>query len=314
MRGRGRRWLGTILLAAIFGAGASLPAYAKVTRVKPSSHAGAVRVLLGKKTNLYHKATRAKPAVYEIAGPTRVRILARSLAPSVGSRKQAVHVELDGKPAKGLTLPITVSGKAALRRGGKVGVMRERILDLPSGTHRLCIQPGGAAGAVAVRLYRGVPSKATRWIPYSPQSFARAVRVRSGDREETWYRQTADTPVGMTVHGPLRMRVSTRLDFDLNAGTTQSYVVRVLLDGKPLESFSLKSQASHTTTYPDLPEITPGMPREFSVSVPGGTHRVEFQLEGTTAPAASLRILVPQTDLKKQTRAATPKVNGKGRT
>lgn len=314
MKHRAWRWMGTVALAVVLVSGESLPALAKVTRVKPSGHAGSVRVLLGKKTNLYHKATRAKPATYEITGPTRVRILARSLAPSVGKRKQQVVVELDGAPARGLTLPITVSGKAALRGSGKIGVMRERILEVPAGPHRLRIHPSGPTGAVAVRVLRGVASRAPRWTSYAPHSFARAVRVRSGDREETWYRFTATSPVGVTVHGPLRMKVATRIDFDLNAGTTQSYVLRVMLDGQPKESFSLSSQASHTTTYPELPEITPGMPREISFRVPAGTHRVEFQLEAATAPGGFLRIRVPQSDLQNQRRSATPRVNGKGRT
>ena len=313
MSGRMRGRIG-IFWASLFAAGflmaAAAPAAAKVTRIKPTSHAGTVRVRLGKKTSLYHKASATKPVVYEVTGPTRLRILARSLPPDAGKKSQKLSLTIDGKPQKSLTLSRKTSSQAALRGGAKVGTLTTREIEIPAGPHKVFVR--AATGSVAaLRAYRGAPSRATTWVPFAPEGFARSLRVRSGDAEETWYRFTPQTPATMTIHGPLRLKVSTRVDFDVNAGVTQSYVLRVVVDGKPKESFALKSRASHTVSYPELPEITPGLAREILTSVPAGTHRISFQLEGTTAPGAALRIRAPQSELKKQVKKATPRARGR---
>lgn len=297
--------LTTGLLAALLSL-AAVPTFAALTRVKPTAHAGTVGVRLGKKTNTYHKATAARPVLLTVQGPTRLRILARSLPPDAGRRTQRVRIELDGKPARGLALKRTASGKAALRGGAAVGLLRTRTLEIPAGPHQVRILPEGPESAVALRVFRGTKTKsAERWVNFAPQTFSRSLRARDGDRESTWYRFAPGSPLGLTVHGPLHLRVTTRLDFDQNAGSTQHYVVRVFLDDKPLESYSLKSQASHVVTYPEMPEVTPGMGRDLAFEVPAGTHRVRLELEGTTAPGAAARVQVLQKDLLRQTKAAS---------
>jgi hypothetical protein len=66
-----------------------------------------------------------------------------------------------------------------------------------------------------------------------------------------------------------------------------------LLDGAAWKSVPSKSRASHTATYPDLPEITPGIGQILDLEIPAGMHDVAFHLEGTTAGGAALRIRVP---------------------
>jgi hypothetical protein len=160
------------------------------------------------------------------------------------------------------------------------------------------ISPTARDVSVALRVLRmQAKPKPTKWIPFAPESFQSAIRLQSRDTEFTYYRFDMREPVAVTIQGPLRLKVLTRLDFGTERGYTQAYVVKVFLDGEPWKNFSLTSSASHTAVYPDLGEITPGVGRDFILAVPAGSHDVKIYLDCTTASAASLRIVVPEREL-----------------
>ena len=74
-------------------------------------------------------------------------------------------------------------------------------------------------------------------------------------------------------------------------------MIQALLDGELWKTFPLESKASHTSTYPEFSEITPGRGRIIELEIPDGTHEVSFTLNGTTASGAALRIRVPKKEL-----------------
>ncbi len=272
---------------------------AAVTRVKPKVHAGVVKLRVGQKTSSYHRTTQARPAQFTVHGPTRLQILARNLFLPAGPAPVRLRVEVDGKPAKTLRLKASVSKKAAAAKGGRVGPLQRTTVEIPAGVHRVRVVPENPSGMAAVRAFKGTPARAakTRWIAFAPQTCERSLILRSGDREETWYRFTTQKPAGMTIKGPLRLKVSTRLDFDQHAGPSQGYVVQAAIDEKSV-GYSLKSRASQVATYPELLEIVPGMAQSFTIQVPAGTHQVTLRLDGTTATGAAVRILVPERELR----------------
>ena len=108
---------------------------------------------------------------------------------------------------------------------------------------------------------------------------------------------TGQKPAELHVRGPLRLQISTRLDFDQHAGMSQGYVVRVALDSTS-RSYSLKSRASQVAMYPEMTEIVPGMAQTFTIKAPAGMHTIVLRLDGTTATGATLRVRVPERELK----------------
>lgn len=308
------RALGLVVLAAFLGGMIAAPlALAQTTkrpvparvhksvvkRVKPTVHAGVVKVRVGKKISLYHRTTQARPAQFAVQGPMRVQVLARNIFAATGAAPVRLRLELDGKPVKTLRLKAAASKKATLAEGGAVGGLYRATVEVPAGAHKVRVVPENAAGMAAVRLFKGnaVRGGKVRWVAFAPQAYERPLILRTGDKEDTWYRFTPQKPVEMTIRGPLRLKVSTRLDFDQHAGPSQGYVVRAFVDAKS-ESYSLKSRASQVGTYPEMGEIVPGMAQTFTISVPAGIHKVSLRLDGTTAVGATARILVPERELK----------------
>jgi len=282
------RWLWVVVALMV----CAWPAGAESERVKASAHGGIVKVQIGKDSRVYYQATVLKPVEMTVTGPTRLRVMARHMAPEADPNPVVLQVFIGNAPPKTMSIR-AVSSRTASAAGGPVGARVDRSFNIPEGRHRVRIVPMEAGTAAAVRIYRGTAKKAkVTWVPFAPMNYEKALRVRSGDTESTCYRFTAAKAVEMPIIGPLRMRVSTRVDFGMTNGTTQSYVVKVLLDGKPWRSIPLKARASHTVTYPDLPDVTPGGARSFELEVPAGRHRVSVLLNGTGEGAATAAVRV----------------------
>ena len=272
MRRRGT--LGPVLvvaLALVLGGGlseSSMAAKKLSNRIRPAASAGSVKVMIGKKSGTYHKATKAKPVVFAIKGPATIRILSRYLFPSpelTKSTPYAFRVEVGTTTLRTETKKAGVSKQARLEGGVKLGTLEKSTIRLPAGTHRVRIVPVDGDASIAVRILKGTGKKvAIRWASFQPDAGVKAVRLHEKDQESTVYRFGPAQPVRVSLRGPLKMRVTTRLDFGLTNGVTQSYVIKAALDGKPWKSFTLKSTASHTASYPDLAQITPGTGRSSS--------------------------------------------------
>ncbi len=264
------------------------------SRPRPSKHDGTVRIIDGGKGYTFYRAEADSPVFYTLRGPATYRISARNLEPGRGVQRMAV--EIDGQTTRIMTLSGR-SSKTATQPSGEVGRLARATIKLPAGRHKVALVPQSPEGAVAARIVEGQTARKVQWIAFAPDGYERALRCLSGDAETTWYRTTPAKPVVTTVRGPLRMKVTSRLDFGASNGYTQSYVIRVALDGRPWKSYSLKSRSSHTCSYPELPELTPGGARDIMIEIPAGLHKVEMILDGTTSTGAALQIRVPKQEV-----------------
>jgi hypothetical protein len=294
-----------LALATVFCIGAGAPASpaaaAPSKAVKPISHGGTVKVRIGQKTLTYYRSSAKNPVELSVAGPTPLRILSRHIYGDSAKSDRvsySLRVEIDGVVLKTTSLKAGASGRATLAGGAKIGGLKESIVQIPAGQHAVRIYPTAKGRRIALRLYLdGGTKSAGKWIPFAPDKFLEAARLHEKDRETTYYRFNQTNPVELTIRGPLSLRVHTRLDFGTTNGYSQKYVARCLLDGKPWKSFALSALASHTATYPEHPEITPGAERLISLSVPYGPHQVTVLLDGTAALGGALRIQVNQKQL-----------------
>ncbi len=295
---------GRIVLSLVVTAALALTlapaASAASKRIRPVSHGGRVQVGIGAKKFTYHTASKEKPVVFRVKGPLPVKILSRCLfTDAPGATTYHLRLEIDGVELRTITEKAGISARAAIAGGGKIGSLEKAIVQIPSGDHRVRLFPTEPGARVAVRVFTGTGKRtAAKMVPFAPEKFLQAVRLHAGDLETTLYRFDAVRPIEVPIHGPLHLDIGTRIDFGSSNGYTQAYVIKANLDGRPWKSFALKSRASHTVAYPDLPEITPGVERTIQLDVPSGSHVVSITLDGTTAAAAALRIRVPERELK----------------
>jgi hypothetical protein len=294
--------LRTSLLLAPLALAALFPwhAAASASRIDPTSHAGALRVDLGNKSSLYHKATKAQPFEFRVKGPLVIRVLSRYLFEGPESAEPTSYglvLAIDNLEIKKISETANVSKKATLD-DAPIGTLERATVTIPAGDHKVRVHPTGENEVIALRLFKGDGKKAKlKWVTFAPQVYEKALRLQGRDSEVTYYRLTRDHKVELTLRGPMRLKVMSRVDFGTERGHTQAYVIKVLLDEEEWKSYPLKSRASHISTYPEMPEITPGMGKEFSLKVPEGDHKVTLVLDCTTSEGASVRILVVERDL-----------------
>jgi hypothetical protein len=273
----------------------------KSSIVKPAPGAISVKIRAGKKTLTYYSATTVSPLEYRVRGPLPIRIFTRCTYASPSDAKTTIYrvaVTVDESPLTSRSLRSLVSKKVKGEAGAPLGAMRKILVRVPVGEHVIRIAPVDP-NPILVRVLAGTGKKAhAKLVPYQPESYVKAVRLLDRDLETTVYRFTPTQPVTLSLHGPVPLRLTTRLDFGTTNGVTQSYLIKVEMDGKPLKAFALKSAASHTATYPDLGEITPGRGRSVDFKVPRGMHHISIALAGTTAEGASARIEIPQRESK----------------
>lgn len=271
-------------------------------RIDPLSKTDAVRVRVGGKLKTYHRATSNDPVEFRIRGPVQIRVLSRLLFDGDPPRREfryRLRMEIDGTELRTLRQKGSVSKRAFLASGGLVGSLEKSIVRIPHGTHTVRVFPEEEGVEVGLRLFHGDGKPSTvNWISFAPETYEKAVRLHTGDTETVYYRFSAEKPVTLFLRGPLRMKVRTRIDFGQEQGYYQKYVIKTMIDGEHYRNFSLKGRASHTSTYPDLPEITPGVGRDIEIQVPGGRHAVTISLDCTTAGSAALRILIPEKAVK----------------
>lgn len=293
-----RVWL--ILLAGIVALTPATTADGKAAskRIKAAASAGATQIKIGEKLSSYDLASKQRPVEIRVKGPVPLRVLSRFVfADPAGpeTRSYRIRAEIDGIELRTAMENFAVSKTARTEAGGRIGTLETTTLRVPAGDHRIRLFPIEDGVTLALRVLKGTPAKAkVKWVSFQPEGYAEAARLQEKEVESTVYRMTQTYPVTLTVRGPMRMQVTTRLDFDHTNGVTQSYVIPVLLDGKAWKSFALKSRSSHTAIYPDFPEIVPGLGRSFEIAIPSGVHKVSIGLEATTARGASVRVRIPE--------------------
>ncbi len=290
-----------LLLFLLGGAALFVPtaAGAASSRIHPLGEPAEARIRVGGSVSVYHCATLDEPLVFRVQGPTPVRLICRELLDpekAVSDESYQVRLEIDGVELRTITFTSGESRKARMAGTDQpVGALGKKIVRIPAGDHNLRILPREEETSIAIRLFRGDGKpKEIRWVAFAPESYIRPVRLHTRDSETTYYRFDDEVPAALHLIGPARLKVRTRVDFGHVRGYSQNYTVMTLMDGELFRTHTLKARASHTSIYPDFPRITPGTGRDITIEVPRGHHKVSFYLADTTAEAASLRILIPE--------------------
>jgi len=290
-----RAAFGLVLFVLLLAAGVSRAAD---VRVHPTDESTLIRVRVDGRWSTYHTATRAHPLDFEIDGPATIRVLSRLLPGGEVVEMPdtyRIRLEVDGIPLRVLEEESGLSRRARSEGGVRVGALRRQTVRLPAGTRSLRIIPDAPDQVVALRVFRGEGSKKNiQWVSFAPQEYMMAVRLQSRETEVVYYRFGEDDPVCCEVYGPLQMKVLTRIDFEKEHGFSQKYAIKVYLDDQLVKTWPFKARVSHVSTYPDLPEITPGLGQTLMIDVPEGKHTITIQLDCTTARSASLRVFIPE--------------------
>ena len=295
-----------LLAATVLLTGAPPAAHARTAWVSVGDLDGGRAVCLdvGGRHLEYTGLATGQAATVTLQGPRRLKLIARYMFAATDDSRL------------GYTVTVTVDGREALRKtftarplasvdpcgdDGLVSALRKGYLELPAGQHTVTMTATAEGqGSVAVRLFRQVKRTRDHWMSLAPADFGevRELEFASGNRS-AYYTFDHAQPLRLQVHGPTRLRVRTRLDFDHVMNGSQNYTLEVCRGGEVWRTFHFDATRLETAVYVDRPDILPGSRREFTITVPRGDHELSIRCVRPQACGVAASVDIPRRDLER---------------
>ena len=272
---------------------------------QPRSQADEICLSSAGRQYTYVLLSETEPAVYQITGPRRLKIVARGLVAAGAQERQRY------------TVVVTVDDREVLRKAfsadphpdmalcdeeAVVTALRRAYIKLGKGRHRVAVTAiADGGGRVAGRLFLESRKPSTGTVPFAPETYSEMTTLQfESGKQSDYYRFESGTPLGFTVSGPTTLHVYTRLDFDQTMKGSQEYSLEVLRDGEHLRDYSYHTRKLATALYTDRPELLPGSRKKLTLTVPAGRHRYEIRCRRPETCGIAARIRLPKSDLEER--------------
>lgn len=296
--------MGLFVTALIVGALALAPreAAAAWRGLKPADSAGEVCLAVKGETFDYALLDRTKPAVLEVRGPRRVKIVSRYLfgPGDGGTGVYTLRVLMDGEEVlrRSYTSPL-LAGASRCTGGGEASALRSTILRVPTGKHQIQVyaEPEGE-GRASARFFREVKRAKTKEVPFAPERYDAVAELQfASGSTSTYYLFDAEKPLGFSVTGPTTLKVYTRLDFDHRMNGAQAYALELLRDGVSVNTYHYQTAKLNSASYLKRPLVLAGERKLLRIPVPRGRHHYELRCVRPEACGIAAQIFIPEADV-----------------
>lgn len=293
--------LAAALLAAAFAL-APREAAAAWRGLKPADSAGEVCLAVKGETFDYALLDRAKPAVLEVRGPRKIKIVSRYLfgPGDAGTGVYTLRVLMDGEEVlrRSYSSPL-LAGAARCTGGGEAAALRSTTLRVPTGRHQIQVYAEvEGEGRAAARFFREVKRAKAKDVAFAPERYGAVSELQfASGSTSTYYLFSAESPLGFSVTGPTTLKVYTRLDFDHRMNGAQAYALELLRDGVSVNTYHYQTDKLSSAHYLKRPLILPGERKVLRIPVPRGRHHYELRCVRPEACGIAAQILIPEADV-----------------
>ena len=294
-----------LALSALVMTTAPAKASTRWVGTQPREQAGEICLSSSGRQYGYVLLDAATPAVYQINGPRRLKVVARGLAAAGSNERQryTVIVTVDDREVLRKSFSADPHPDMSLCDGdGTVTALRRANLKLAKGRHRVTLTAiAEDDGQVAARLFLESRKPSSGTVPFAPETYSEVTTLQfESGKQSDYYRFESGTPLGFTVTGPTTLHVYTRLDFDQTMKGSQEFSLEVLRDGEHLRDYSYHTGKLATAFYTDRPELLPGSRKKLTLTVPAGRHYYEIRCRRPEACGIAARIRLPKSDLEER--------------
>lgn len=142
-----------------------------------------------------------------------------------------------------------------------------------------------------------VPSaQAGKWQAVDRITGQTPVTVTLQEKPRTYFRVAPDSPLTLTVDGPVRLRLVSRAELPPGTNRAVSYRVKVVEGNKILKEHATESSAAESARRPDSDAVI-CKSRSLQVEIPGGSHRVTVSVTGSSLVLVRLLLASPKRDV-----------------
>lgn len=131
-------------------------------------------------------------------------------------------------------------------------------------------------------LAGAAPVRAERWTAIERLPDAAPVEVLVRDKPRIYFRLVAERPLEVSIEGPVRLRLTTRVLLPSGAKTVATYQVRASEGDRALDQLSTESSAASEARLQGSSQVV-GKSRKLTLDLPAGRHLVRLDLAGASA-------------------------------
>jgi hypothetical protein len=234
----------------------------------------------------YYLLTSSQPLEFKVQGPTWLRVYTRLWWPDGVDWEQQYRLSLwQADVERPLQFESRMSGSSFGPDRRRVGRWRSFYVQVPAGVNSYRLKLDDApCDTVGIRFTFRAPRP---WQPVAvPGS---GLVLADGADTARMTRLEPGKPLGVTVSGPCRVRVSARLNFVPSMVGAQNFVLTVNQGERQLATDNFRVSRSGAA-YADEPGLVPSSRKNLRFNLGEGTHRLSITLSGTLAGSAGVMV------------------------
>lgn len=276
----------------------------KTRTVIPKNSKNIVKTIVGGKEWNYFPLHHNNSTVLQLEGPGKLKIISRIRFTNKeeDDLEYSIIYRINGSEKRSHTFTDVVQSQSACYLKGKLGipgVEGDVFINIPSGENSVEVWKGKDTHRVAVRfLFTPHKEKKAVLTPLTPSSFIEPVDLVNDERITVYYRFSESAPLKLSVIGPTKLKLLTRLEYTSLMKGRISYRICVKEDGKTKNSFSLCGIKSESAEYKKKGGLIPGKANEIYINVPKGLHNYEIVPLDKELGTIIARVLFPKKDVK----------------
>lgn len=150
-------------------------------------------------------------------------------------------------------------------------------------------------GAMAAGIMGPQVAFSGRWEGIDKIPGQTPVTVLVKDKPRIYFRITQATPLTLELHGPIRLRVVSRVELPAESKQPVSYHLKVLEGSQVLDEQTTESALSSVVKIAEGNRPV-GKSRRLVADIPPGSHRITLTIEGVPAVLVRLLEAAPRTE------------------
>lgn len=241
----------------------------------------------------YQLLTKTRPLVINVDGPTWLRVYTRIpvRADEKGVKRYKLILQENDLKERFITLE-TERSRVARMADVRLSKWRSFYIRVPRGpnTYRVVIWTA-PSDSVLARVAYEAPVK---WQDIPPAAYNAKLQATEEEKVIDYFEATTARPVVVSITGPAKLKVITRLGYSPAMNDDQVYNVTVKDNDRIVKNSNFRAYRSETTAYHNRLDVVPSNPHSFYLTLKKGSHRLEFSIAGSQAEAAGFRFLVPR--------------------
>ena len=227
---------------------------------------------------------REDSLIYQVNGPARIELITRYPSPEKSNKSQRFSYQLIVDNEE----PITINHRYKLQKSIRsvqhpshyYTYSGNYFINIKDGDHKLTMSANADQKyPVLLRVIKKDFKKSLNNVhELQPMVFQTNQTVVVSGKEIFYYDLVHGRPLQLDMDGPKTLRILSRLLFDEEMGSEESFRIRVKSGRKVLGTYYMSTERSSDSTVKDQPYKVPGKWRTCEVTIPTGKHVISVEL------------------------------------